>query len=258
MLLLFLAILLAWPRGATGTIDFRVMGLTWTNNGALLVSVVLTNTTSHTFDVLGDAAGKPAFILDTGSGYTMLAPLADQLRFNLAAGASLDAIARLTNPPSRFRLKVEVHDLVAEARPGPLWPVYRVLPKDMRYRLYRWESKNWPEPSSASEWIVAPDHIVGVGMELSQGGENGPPKVKTVLPAGPADRAGVQAGWILLSVNGTNTVGRSLSECLNLVRGEEGMAVRLELADPAHGRTNEITLTRVEILAPPRAKEGTR
>jgi carboxyl-terminal processing protease len=102
------------------------------------------------------------------------------------------------------------------------------------------------------------DHVVGVGMELSQGGENGPSKIKGVLPAGPAAKAGIQAGWFLLSINGTNTAGRSLSECVNLVRGEEGTTVRLELADSAHGRTNEITLKRVEILGRPRAKGSTR
>ncbi len=102
------------------------------------------------------------------------------------------------------------------------------------------------------------DHIVGVGMELSQGREDGPPKVKTVLPAGPAAKAGIQAGWFLLSVNGTNTARRSLSECVDLVHGEEGTTVRLELADPAHGRTNEITLKRVKILAPPRVRGGMR
>ena len=48
------------------------------------------------------------------------------------------------------------------------------------------------------------DHIVGVGMELSKGSENGPPKIKSVLPAAPAAKAGIQAGWILLSINGTN------------------------------------------------------
>ncbi len=95
------------------------------------------------------------------------------------------------------------------------------------------------------------DHIAGVGMELSQGGGNGAPKVRTVLPAGPAARGGIQAGWILLSVKCTNTAGRSLNECVDLVRGEEGTTVRLELADPAHGQTNEIALERVEILAPP-------
>ena len=100
------------------------------------------------------------------------------------------------------------------------------------------------------------DHIVGVGMELSKGRENGPPKIKGVVPAAPAAKAGIQVGWLLLSINGTNTAGRSLSECVGLVRGAEGTRVRLELMDPAHGRTNEVTLTREKILTPGSGAKG--
>ena len=100
------------------------------------------------------------------------------------------------------------------------------------------------------------DHIVGVGMELSNGRENGPPKIKDVVPAAPAARAGIQAGWILLSINGTNTAGKSLSECVSLVRGEEGTKVRLELVNPAHGRTNRVTLTREKILTTGSGEKG--
>lgn len=74
---------------------------------------------------------------------------------------------------------------------------------------------------------VGADHIFGVGLELSEGGENGSPKIKSVLAGTPAATAGIKPGWTLLSVNGTNTAGRSLSECLSLVRGEEGTWARL-------------------------------
>lgn len=104
---------------------------------------------------------------------------------------------------------------------------------------------------------LASDHVVGVGMALGKGDEAGSPKITDVLPAGPAAKAGIQAGWILLSINGTNTAGRSLRECVDLVRGDEGTRVRLEVADPAHGRTNKLTLTRVKILTRPRAKGDT-
>jgi carboxyl-terminal processing protease len=92
------------------------------------------------------------------------------------------------------------------------------------------------------------EHIIGVGMELAKGSENGPPTIKRVLPAGPAAKAGIKPGWVLMSINGTNTVGRNLQECVEFVRGEEGTRVRLELADPARGTTNKVTLTRVRIF----------
>jgi carboxyl-terminal processing protease len=101
------------------------------------------------------------------------------------------------------------------------------------------------------EMVLGAESIVGVGMALGKGDQGGAPKITDVLPAGPAAKAGIQAGWILLSINGTNTASRSLSECVNLVRGDEGTRVRLELVDPAHKRTNKVTLTRAKILARP-------
>lgn len=100
------------------------------------------------------------------------------------------------------------------------------------------------------------DHIVGVGMALSKGDGTASPKIAAVVPAAPAAKAGIQAGWVLLSINGTNAAGRSLSECVSLVRGEEGTRVRLELVDPAHGRTNKVTLTREKILTPGAGAKG--
>jgi carboxyl-terminal processing protease len=96
--------------------------------------------------------------------------------------------------------------------------------------------------------VLGSEHIIGVGMELNKGSENGPPTIRRVLPAGPAAKAGIEPGWVLLSINGTNTVGRNLKECVEFVRGEEGSRVQLELADPARGTTNKVTLTRVKIL----------
>jgi C-terminal processing protease CtpA/Prc len=100
------------------------------------------------------------------------------------------------------------------------------------------------------------DHIFGVGVELGEGGENGSPKIRFVLPGTPAAAAGIQPGWTLLSINGTNTAGRSLSECISLVRGEEGTWVRLKLVNPASSKrtysssrwTNTVGMTRVKIV----------
>jgi C-terminal processing protease CtpA/Prc len=102
---------------------------------------------------------------------------------------------------------------------------------------------------------VGADHIFGVGLELSEGGENESPKIKSVLAGTPAATAGIKPGWTLLSVNGTNTAGKSLSECISLVRGEEGTWATLKLLDPdspirtstSKRRTNTVGMTRVKI-----------
>ena len=95
------------------------------------------------------------------------------------------------------------------------------------------------------------DHIFGVGMALVKDTENGPARIKGVIPGGPAAVAGIQSGWLLLSIDGYDTGTNTLTECVALVRGEDGSKVRLELLDPVPGRTNKATITREKILIEP-------
>ena len=55
------------PHNVPGTVDLRLMGVSSSSNGVMLVSVVLTNSTPLALNVLDDADGRRAFILDDGS-----------------------------------------------------------------------------------------------------------------------------------------------------------------------------------------------
>jgi hypothetical protein len=102
-------------------------------NGAMLISFVLSNGTSRALNIVDDAAGEPFLVLDDGTWSNMpgtiglgLGVLANTLKINLGPGAALTNAVRLTNPPVRFRLLVEVRDLAAE-RHRPVIELLRFL-----------------------------------------------------------------------------------------------------------------------------------
>ena len=115
--LLSLALLLLWLRPMSGTVDLRLTEIRQSTNSALLVTVVLTNGTSRILNVVDDADGNPAFILDTGrDSDTWLTRMVNQLKINLIPGGSLTNTVLITNAPSRLRLKVPLRDFAAERR----------------------------------------------------------------------------------------------------------------------------------------------
>lgn len=102
-------------------------------NGAMLISIVLSNGTSRTLNIVDDGIGHPFVVLDAGTASNRpgtigfgLGVLANTLKLNLAAGAALTNAIRLTNPPPRFRLLVEARDLSSEG-PRALMELLRLL-----------------------------------------------------------------------------------------------------------------------------------
>ena len=147
--LLSLIPLLLWSRPVPGKVDLRLAGVRQSTNGAWLITVVLSNGTSRTLNVVDDADGNPAFILDSGGEYGMwLTCVVNQLRINLIPGGSLTNTVLVTNAPPRFRLKVPLRDLAAERRD---W-----TGRAIRFLPSRW-ADNWmkqrekPQPTTA--WI---------------------------------------------------------------------------------------------------------
>src|ERR1035437_8458856 len=98
-----------------------IAGRPQVTNSVMLISFVLSNGTSRALNIVDDAAGDPFLVLDAGTRGNMpgtiglgLGALANTLKINLGPGAALTNAVRLTNPPVRFRLRVEVRDLAAE------------------------------------------------------------------------------------------------------------------------------------------------
>ncbi len=75
-----------------------------------------------------------------------------------------------------------------------------------------------------------------------------PLRTGRIAPGSSAERAGIQSGWFLISVDGTNVVSMSLIQSMGLVRGPVGTSVTLELADSTMSRTNKFTVKRGKML----------
>lgn len=87
---------------------------------------------------------------------------------------------------------------------------------------------------------------VGVGLTVSYEDERGL-LVLAVSGDGPADKAGILPGDIITVVDGASIAGDNRSHGAELIRGEEGTSVKLDLLDKDGGtRTVEATRGRVE------------
>lgn len=89
--------------------------------------------------------------------------------------------------------------------------------------------------------------IGGVGAQLGAKQRGEPLKVISVVPDSPAAKAGLKAGFRILTIDGAPTAGRTLADCVNLIRGEAGTKVKFTVVDTDSGQTNDMVLTRETI-----------
>ena len=82
----------------------------------------------------------------------------------------------------------------------------------------------------------------GLGIEVTQ--ENGLVKVISPIDETPAARAGVRPGDLITHLNGQPTLGLSLQEAVEQMRGERGTSIRLTIRREGERNPVEITLVR--------------
>lgn len=91
-------------------------------------------------------------------------------------------------------------------------------------------------------------HFSGIGVEIrpvKAGSE-----IANVFHGSPAEKAGLEAGDTMVSVEGKPIAGRNTSEVRNEVVGPEGTKVTIGVRDGKSGRTRELTITRAEVTLP--------
>ncbi len=89
--------------------------------------------------------------------------------------------------------------------------------------------------------------LFGIGAQLISGGGTTGPRIHDIVPNSPAAKAKLSTGLIVSKVDDTPTAGMRLDECVSLIRGAAGTTVRIELTDPADGKTTHVTLTREKL-----------
>jgi len=94
------------------------------------------------------------------------------------------------------------------------------------------------------------EELVGIGARLDFDSATRALKITKVFPNSPASQAGLLPELIVQKVDGVSTAGKSLAECLGLIRGKAGTKVRLELVNPKRNETNTVELTRQKFTPP--------
>lgn len=88
----------------------------------------------------------------------------------------------------------------------------------------------------------------GIGVTISMT-EEGYLQVVRLIPGGPAEQTPLQAGDLILEVDGTSVLGMDMAQAVTLIRGPVGTEVRLLVRRP-DGHSFEITIRRALIQIP--------
>jgi carboxyl-terminal processing protease len=90
--------------------------------------------------------------------------------------------------------------------------------------------------------------IVGIGALMNV--DQGAPIIQSVIPGGPADRAGLRSGDKVLSVNGTPTDGKDIDEVVKEIRGDAGTTVKLSILHSGDTTPVEYSIVREKVTVP--------
>jgi len=75
-------------------------------------------------------------------------------------------------------------------------------------------------------------------------------RVASVFKHSPADQAGIEAGDVVVSVEGESIAGESSGEATKKIKGPEGSQVTIGVRDGKSGKVEKMTITRAEVELP--------
>ena len=93
------------------------------------------------------------------------------------------------------------------------------------------------------------NQYVGIGVTVSYEREEGL-EIQAVTASGPAEAAGLQEGELITAVDGTSLAGEARYEGANLIQGEEGTSVTLEITG-TDGSVRTVEVERASIDTDP-------
>lgn len=91
-------------------------------------------------------------------------------------------------------------------------------------------------------------HFSGIGLTVT--GQKDGLRVETVFKRSPADRAGIEVGETIVSVDGRSIAGLDSNAATELIKGPEGSEVTVGVRDPKSGKTRQVRLVRAQIALP--------
>jgi len=92
-------------------------------------------------------------------------------------------------------------------------------------------------------------HYVGIGVTYSWNGKF--MRIEKIAPDSPAYRAGLQVGDEIFEVDGRRVADLKLAQCVELLRGETGSAIKVSYRRPGVPTTTEVEVIRDKVLTSP-------
>ncbi|MFQ6035006.1 MAG: S41 family peptidase [Sedimentisphaerales bacterium] len=105
----------------------------------------------------------------------------------------------------------------------------------------------WPKQVQDFEKMMT-NEFTGIGIEISK--PKGLLTVASLLPGTPAYKAGLDAGDVIVAVDGLETKDMSLMCAVHKITGPKGTKVTLTVKRPGEENSRDITITRAKITVP--------
>ncbi len=114
-------------------------------------------------------------------------------------------------------------------------------------------NSSYLSPEEYREYKSRREGRAGVGATISK--RFGYAAVVSVLPGGPAEKAGMTGGDISEAIEGRSTREMSLAEVRTLMLGQQGSNINLSIVRPPRAAPSKVTVTRDAVAVPPVAEK---
>jgi carboxyl-terminal processing protease len=187
--------------------------------------------------VTQNGISKNIFFLTIGRGSQLLGAIAPVLGFKIETGTLDLASVQKTYQQlaSNFDGKLDTQKLIDGANQG------MVAAAGDKYTVFMTaaEAKQFDNELSGN---------IGGGIGAEIGLRNSTPTILRILPDNPAEKAGLQAGDVILSVNGQPATKWTADKTATEVRGEVGTTVKISVHRGAESK--DFTITRASVTNP--------